>query len=968
MNNNAGLKHQIEELLKSVQIHFPKNGQKLIVYLLFYKRFCALVQDGYFTKLSSVFIKNDLTQVSTNSKNGKHIFKTLFNFNTSLSIALFNHLKEFTASIKNYNEADIGTYNIRKERKFETILYYLFMIDTDILNISIKDFGILFKEILLIVYKNEFYDNKVLHELLINISQLNSGKVFINNPKLGNIVLDTLPVLDNDYSKFYIHEEKSFVARMSLIMNGFYSFNFSNKNVSTVIVDDKMLHSFDKKNLLSTINDNLTLSNSVEQLLLILPIKKIEQLEFNDALLKKLVSVIKFDKRLGILIFRKKWDTAQNNLLIINRFFDNELQHDIITTYKDFFDKKSIQENNHFRIEKFVDVQKNGNKIELNEKEPKSLNQSINDNLERIDNHIQTINKIEDFKINENFEAIKAEFSDIKNSLSGKIILPKFEDHLQWENLFIFFKNEVKNLITDKIKVVSNFQNLTLLDLKINTSLFRNLLKYIDYQLKSDDKCRIEFSNLIVKKKVRISFFATNNCLLDDYIEQLQLLAEIHGGLLKLEKKKDKKDENFYKLAIIEITYNDNLNHRTIEKLVRNEMSDILEKKKIYIISDEIGNENIIRGLNIKDIINNKSVNINNEEKLSIQKLRFQSSLEMFLQLNQELTVKRTFFKLELPSNEVIKDYIFQEIKNRHWRHELEDSNNLIAVYLKASSPPSPSKIVDFFNKFHDSKRLKYITHDYDVPNSKFDYDVFLREAEEEFETIIQTIGIHQNLEILIREFAFRKPSDRIVGKSNVGWRDDAIREWCVKNPNRHPINNSEFSNVFDDFKNRIEVREKHLVKRLEESIKKKLGEAFAKAKISFNENIEFTTFYTDVEQVFSGIRDLFAPIKERIIENPHIDISVEDHFENINSASIELIILHRNSFAEKIEDERILFGADLSTAKRKFEGFCDWAIESRFKNGYYRLNILNDKEIPKKESIDENSVKGFSHHLTFYI
>ena len=110
----------------------------------------------------------------------------------------------------------------------------------------------------------------------------------------------------------------------------------------------------------------------------------------------------------------------------------------------------------------------------------------------------------------------------------------------------------------------------------------------------------------------------------------------------------------------------------------------------------------------------------------------------------------------------------------------------------------------------------------------------------------------------------------------------------------------------------------------------------------------------------------MFSPIKDRIKEFPYIDISIKNHYGD--EPSIELIILHRDSFSEKKADEKALTNGDLSEAKSRFEGFCNWSIQSKFEDGFFRLNILNDKNLSKKIKIDEIDVKGFSHHLTFYV
>lgn len=972
MDSTSNIKIQIDKLLKRVQSYFPKKGEILVVFLVFYKRYCELIKYGYIEGLSEEFIENDLTSTSNESINGKHIFFTLMNFKNSLSIEIFNILKEFPSIAIDYNTPqNLENYIYKEQRNFETILFYVKKLDLDIFNISVEDFGSLFTETILSINQNQERQelNSLLIELLVSKTLHN---IFIQSPKSGILPLKIASLQPN--CQLYFDSASSLLTRMNLLMNGYFQFNVTpKKNQDLIIINDDH---FEDQEFIKTITQNLTNLSSKGKLVVLLKPNKLKKLKFNSKILNCLMVATKIFlkdidhlKSSSLLIFKKGWNSKKHGILISKLSNNNDILYsDIIPIIQGFESSKVISRTqNEVMINlAYTDIKSTQFKIDLNEeslysKEPSYL---IKKQFKILENELEGLKDLEELKIN-----VIDKLAPIKNVLRNSSVIPIIQDDKKWLNLYLFLKESVESIKTKNVSIKTNFQNLTLLDTQINPNPFLNLLYSLDYHIsipqeEGQNALIVEFDYISQKKLcIEMSIYA-NDFPVEVYHSTLDYLTRLNRGSLELPYKKVEKN-GLTKVATLKFPLNALLQVREVKRLVTI-AEEHFDRRTSFTILDEINNENTIRGLNIDEIISlDKLDTITNEEILTIQKLRFQSSLEIFHKLNDELTLKRTNFNIKYPSNShSLKLYIFSELKG--YNYSFEEKDDLIYVKMKADIPLNPKDIVVFFKEFDKSKYLKYITHYLDEGDGNFEYYNFLKEAKREFDEIIQEVKVPPRLEYLIREFAFVTRKNRHSEHIKIGWKDKEVEQWCLNNLKKHPMGDTHFYNdMIMSFKNQIEIRRPQLSTLLENAIKQKMNASYEDFNIQYDKELASTSFYTNVEGILSGIRDLFEPIKERK-QHQNITIDLKTHLRPKPSYS-QIIITHENSFANEVADEEILFGVDLKNAKRKFEGYCYWHIESRFQKGCYRLTILGEKDAPKKIELQTKDVKGFTHILTFF-
>jgi hypothetical protein len=128
--------------------------------------------------------------------------------------------------------------------------------------------------------------------------------------------------------------------------------------------------------------------------------------------------------------------------------------------------------------------------------------------------------------------------------------------------------------------------------------------------------------------------------------------------------------------------------------------------------------------------------------------------------------------------------------------------------------------------------------------------------------------------------------------------------------------------------------------------------------------NLENKTFYTDVQGLRNALDKIFECIQNRS-EHRLVSYKLIDQ----NKEVYVLEILHHESFniGKSIYDEKLqAIKGSFGDISAQLRNLCDWSIESKFKEGYYRINYLTSEEsISKFEKIE--NVSGFKYILTFY-
>jgi hypothetical protein len=300
-----------------------------------------------------------------------------------------------------------------------------------------------------------------------------------------------------------------------------------------------------------------------------------------------------------------------------------------------------------------------------------------------------------------------------------------------------------------------------------------------------------------------------------------------------------------------------------------------------------------------------------------------------------------------------------------------------------------PQELVNLMSRFRmNGSALKYSVHNWDVGLEYMDYKSFTEQLIIEYKEINSILN-ELSKPLAAKCYAFLQNKD--IGKSGwgydrikVGWSSHELANWCYKNPKKNPfeypfkfsdpdknIHFSTFRDVIHHFKSEIEVRaEENQLKKIILNELKKAG--LLTQSSLFNrpilKNLESKTFYTDVQWFRSAIALIFRETKKkRKLTEECNDISIEALEDN---ESISLVIKHINSFSEgySIETNNKLtaIGGDFGSLKEKLFNLCDWSIETKFKEGCFRLNYLcSNININFIEPIDH--CDGFSHVLKFY-
>ncbi|MBI9042806.1 hypothetical protein [Lutibacter sp.] len=211
-----------------------------------------------------------------------------------------------------------------------------------------------------------------------------------------------------------------------------------------------------------------------------------------------------------------------------------------------------------------------------------------------------------------------------------------------------------------------------------------------------------------------------------------------------------------------------------------------------------------------------------------------------------------------------------------------------------------------------------------------------------------------------------------------MGWGDPRFIEWIENNPRKKPDEfrlpdqirdaNAKTISNFKDLRALFnkEIRFKGELYNIIKLIKK------SKEAIDFNIEVKNEDdfrksyeIYTDVDWFKNGVTEIIKYFHEFSEKSKKIEIELK----KIDKRLI-IEITHVDSYPDSDSISSIFdeFGVGhLSRIKTKFRSVCDWAIESKFKDGAYRLNYLRSDDRKFKEKPESDNINGFKHILTFY-
>ena len=282
-----------------------------------------------------------------------------------------------------------------------------------------------------------------------------------------------------------------------------------------------------------------------------------------------------------------------------------------------------------------------------------------------------------------------------------------------------------------------------------------------------------------------------------------------------------------------------------------------------------------------------------------------------------------------------------------------------------------PKHTLSFLKLFDTSEGIKFLTHGWN--SNDFNRETIINIAKKEFENAKKQYSIPDTILSRFEHFAFKENPDWFIfekGKIKhytLGWSSRETIEWCNKpmNEGTSPFENANFfDNMIKPFKHSIEVRQGDLPKIIQDVLMGKL-KPYEKFKINIAKSLKNATFYTEIDGFTRGLRYLFDSFSEKAEINKCYDIDI--NYEKKKDSGLRIItITHRKSLPEKATTDNDLLKGGLKAAKKHFSGLCNWSIEAKFTDGLKRIDILNDNEIPKIQTISKEEI-GFTHILSFY-
>lgn len=314
-----------------------------------------------------------------------------------------------------------------------------------------------------------------------------------------------------------------------------------------------------------------------------------------------------------------------------------------------------------------------------------------------------------------------------------------------------------------------------------------------------------------------------------------------------------------------------------------------------------------------------------------------------------------------------------------------KNTNNLIVQ----NQIHNPKKLVEILSSFtKNNNDLKFVTHNWDMQteNERFSsIEDFLEKIKKEWNIVSQDLKIlSPRLNAKINSFLFNKN----LGKKNqegilsfwgkyqilIGWSSPELKKWTDNgnSPFEYELGDtqlkivenktvSSFLDVIEVFKKEIEIRSaENQLKNFFSKKRRALGPDF-NVKL---EKLEGIDFYTDVQWFERAINHIFDEIK---IRAQHPDITVVAK-RNIKTKTIEIIISQTDSIPNKTVDEmkKEIEDGSFQEIYHSLFSLCDWSIESKFLDGNYRINYLNESNVITVSSLDNEPI-GFTHILRFY-
>lgn len=308
---------------------------------------------------------------------------------------------------------------------------------------------------------------------------------------------------------------------------------------------------------------------------------------------------------------------------------------------------------------------------------------------------------------------------------------------------------------------------------------------------------------------------------------------------------------------------------------------------------------------------------------------------------------------------------------------------------------------LQLLSQLNNELGLKYLTHDWDK-DEDFDLQSELTNWKNVFwdSTTGSDAQVDKRLYSLINTFVFEKQfsnngkqkywTDASGKRHNEGFSHPDWIDWCEKQSKIHeseptkenipqPWKHDPFLEVIKAFKHTTRLYSPVLTDMIEDITSKKVGKGI---RVKIGNELDLADFYCFVpglkkalEVIFTLINDNFKPDQSVTVDYEY-NIHTYTDPRNRQYKVSRLVITHHNSFPKKafehFETRWKTFAGDMGSIAEHLQNVCDWSVQTKAPSVnetiYFRANILRLSSMtPYIEEVEPDSVKGFTHILTFY-
>ena len=292
---------------------------------------------------------------------------------------------------------------------------------------------------------------------------------------------------------------------------------------------------------------------------------------------------------------------------------------------------------------------------------------------------------------------------------------------------------------------------------------------------------------------------------------------------------------------------------------------------------------------------------------------------------------------------------------------------------INKEQPHAPKDTAAFLSLFNHEDGFKFLIHDFD-PDSEMEYSQLLKMVRDTFMNAKDRYTIPKSLYALMFTMLY--------GGKEKTWMDcngklqeenfacNKWTQWAKDNPKIHVLSNESIKKVLYAFRSTIRLVLSEDTDSQLKTIVKRQEKKHANLLITSENLNNADEFYTYVNYLEKGIKQILDDMSKRFKESPKVKISYESSLNNDYRLCVIRITQYGSFSSKSLEDVQSKFsggGGDFYSIRNTLYGYCNWSVESKWGDKVMRWNILNDTGKEETEELDYTDIPGFTHILTYY-